>query len=180
MKKITVIGLGYVGLSLSVFLGTKANVIGIDSNVNKIKSLRKGIPYFFESDLESYLKKSIKRGLKFNQEFTKDSFDSDFIFVTVGTPISNRGNIDLSNIRKVSQVIAKNIKHVKTRPSIIIKSTVIPGTTLNVVKPILEKNGLREGIDFDLLTNPEFLKEGSAIQGYKKHHSFRWLRTKLC
>lgn len=163
MKKITVIGLGYVGLSLSVFLGTKADVIGIDSNNEKIKSLRKGIPYFYEHDLDYYLKKSIKNGLLLSQEITRDVLDRDFIFITVGTPINDKGTIDLTNIKKVTQTIAENIKHLKTRPSIIIKSTVIPGTTLGIVKPILEKNGLREGINFDLLTNPEFLKEGSAI-----------------
>ena len=157
MKKITVIGLGYVGLSLSVFLGTKANVIGIDSNSEKIKSLRKGTPYFYEKDLDSYLKKAIKNGLKFEQEITENVLDRDFVFITVGTPISNNGTIDLSNIKKVAQIIAEKIKHGKTCPSLIIKSTVIPGTTLDVVKPILEKNGLREGKNFELLTNPEFL-----------------------
>lgn len=163
MKKVTVIGLGYVGLSLSVFLGTKSNVIGIDSSNEKIKTLRKGIPYFYEQDLEDYLRKAMRNGLQFSQEITKESLDRDFIFITVGTPISESGNIDLNNIKKVAQIIAENIKDVKTRPSIIIKSTVIPGTTLDVVKPILEKNGLRDGVHFDLLTNPEFLKEGTAI-----------------
>lgn len=164
MTKVAVIGLGYVGLSLSVFLGTKADVVGIDSNSEKIKSLRKGVPYFYEQDLGLYLKRSMQNGLIFSQEITKESLDRDFVFVTVGTPIDKKGKIDLSNIKKVAQIIAKNLKSVRTRPSIIIKSTVIPGTTLDVVKPILEKNGLKEGIHFDLLTNPEFLKEGSAIK----------------
>jgi len=162
--KITVIGLGYVGLSLSVFLGTKANVIGIDSSSEKIKSLRKGIPYFYEKDLELYLRRSMEKGLIFSQEITKESLDRDFIFITVGTPIDDKGKIDLSNIKKVVQTIAKNLKNVKTCPSVIVKSTVIPGTTLDVIKPILEKNDLKEKVHFDLLTNPEFLKEGSAIQ----------------
>jgi len=164
VKKITVIGLGYVGLSLSVFLGTKANVIGVDSNSKKIESLRRGIPYFYEQGLDNYLKKAIKNGLEFDQKITEKILDRDFIFITVGTPISDNGTIDLNNIKKVAQTIAGKIKHGKTRPSIIIKSTVIPGTTLDVVKPILEKKGLKEGRDFELLTNPEFLKEGSAIR----------------
>ena len=164
MNKVAIIGLGYVGLSLAVFLGSKVPVIGVDSNVEKIKTLRKGSSYFFEQKLDYYLKKSIKNGLNLEQNITDKVLSSDFIFITVGTPINEKNKIDLKNMKDVIQAISENLPNVKKHTSIIIKSTVIPGTTDQVIKPILEKYDLKESIDFDLLTNPEFLKEGSAMK----------------
>ena len=163
MSKVTIIGLGYVGLSLAAFLGTKVPVIGVDSNIDKIRSLKKGSSYFYEPKLEYYLKKSINNRLSLEHNITDKALSSDFIFVTVGTPINEKNKIDLKNIKDVIQTISENLSNVKKHPSIIIKSTVIPGTTDQVIKPILEKYDLKESIDFDLLTNPEFLKEGSAM-----------------
>ncbi len=145
--KITIIGLGYVGLSLAAFLGTKVNVVGVDSNDEKIRSLTKGRSYFYEPNLDHYLKRSIKKGLEFECDITDKSLSSDFIFVTVGTPINKKGKIDLMNIKKVAHSIAENMPSVKNRPLIIIKSTVIPGTTMQVIKPILEKNNFNKIIN---------------------------------
>jgi UDPglucose 6-dehydrogenase len=170
-KKITIIGLGYVGLSLAAFLGNYVKVIGIDSNKEKLRIIKKGESYFHEPKINYYLKKSIKNGTTFTDKITSEIASSDFVFITVGTPIGKNGKIDLSNIKSVSKSIAKNMINLKNNPSIIIKSTVIPGTTMEVVKPILEKNNLKESINFDLLTNPEFLKEGSAMQDTILPHS---------
>ena len=170
-KKITIIGLGYVGLSLAAFLGNYVKVIGIDSNKEKLRTIKKGKSYFHEPKINYYLKKAIKNGTTFTDKITNEIASSDFVFITVGTPIGKNGKIDLSNIKSVSKSIAKNMINLKNNPSIIIKSTVIPGTTMEVVKPILEKNNLKESIDFDLLTNPEFLKEGSAMQDTILPHS---------
>jgi len=170
-KKITIIGLGYVGLSLAAFLGNYVKVIGIDSNKEKLRIIKKGESYFHEPKINYYLKKAIKNGTTFTDKITSEIASSDFVFITVGTPIGKNGKIDLSNIKSVSKSIAKNMINLKNNPSIIIKSTVIPGTTMEVVKPILEKNNLKESINFDLLTNPEFLKEGSAMQDTILPHS---------
>ena len=155
-RKIAIIGLGYVGLSLAAFLGNQVQVIGVDSNKEKIRTLEKGTSYFYEPKISYYLKRAIKKGLTFTDQITKEVVSSDFIFITVGTPIDKYGKIDLSNIKSVSTSIAKNMTNLQNNPSIIIKSTVIPGTTMHVVKPILEKNNLKESIDIGLLTNPEF------------------------
>jgi len=170
-KKITIIGLGYVGLSLAAFLGNQAKVIGIDSNKEKLRIIKKGESYFHEPKINYYLKKAIKNGTTFTDKITNEITSSDFVFITVGTPIDKNGKIDLDNIKAVSKSIVKNMTNSKNKPSIIVKSTVIPGTTIEVVKPILEKNNLKESIDFDLLTNPEFLKEGSAMQDTILPHS---------
>lgn len=170
-RKISIVGMGYVGLSLAAFLGNNVRVIGIDSNREKIRILEKGTSYFYEPKISYYLKRAIKNGLTFTDQITKEVVSSDFVFITVGTPIDKYGKIDLSNIKSVSTSIAKNMTDLKNNPSIIIKSTVIPGTAMHVVKPILEKNNLKESVDFDLLTNPEFLREGSAMQDTISPHA---------
>ena len=170
-KKITIIGLGYVGLSLASFLGTQTKVIGIDYDKEKLRIIKKGQSHFHEPKINYYLKKAIKNGTTFTDKITNEITSSDFVFITVGTPIDKNGKIDLNNIKAVSKSIAKNMINLKNKPSIIVKSTVIPGTTIEVIKPILEKNNLKESIDFDLLTNPEFLKEGSAMQDTILPHS---------
>jgi len=170
-KKIAIIGLGYVGLSMAAFLGNHFKVVGVDSNKEKIRTLEKGRQYFYEPKMSYYLKRAIKNGLTFTDQITKEIVSSDFVFITVGTPIDKYGKIDLSNIKSVSTSIAKNMTNLKNNPSIIIKSTVIPGTAMHVVKPILEKNDLKESVDFDLLTNPEFLREGLAMHDTISPHS---------
>lgn len=170
-KKVAIIGMGYVGLSLAAFLGNKVRVIGVDANKNKINSLLSGIPPFYEPKLEYHLKRAIKNGLRFADQINKEIVSSDFVFITVGTPTDSNGKIDLTNMKSALASIAEHMTNLQNKPSIIIKSTVVPGTTMRVIKQILEKNGLRESVDFDLLTNPEFLREGSAMQDTVSPHA---------
>ena len=163
MKKVTVIGLGFVGLSLASFLSSKGiKVIGIDSDKKKITKLKEGVPDFFEPKLEYYLKK----GKKFQEFYTKIDYktvNNDFIFVTVGTPLNDHNKIRLDFVKSVSKSLSRVLKELTVKPSIILKSTVVPGTAINTIKPILEKNGNQEGLHYDLVSNPEFLREGSAM-----------------
>ena len=163
MKKVSIIGLGFVGLSLASFLSSKKiKVIGIDSNKKMIDELRKGIPDFFEPKLEQYLKK----GRKYQEFFTRidsKTIDSDFIFITVGTPLNNQNSVNLDFVKSVVNCISKNLNDLTIKPSIILKSTVVPGTAINILKPILDRNGNHEGSHYELLSNPEFLREGSAM-----------------
>ncbi len=163
MKKISIIGLGFVGLSLASFLSSKGiKVIGIDSNKKKITRLKAGIPDFFEPKLEYYLKKG-RKYQEFHTKIESKTINSDFIFITVGTPLNDQNNIRLDFVKSVTKSVSEVLKDLTIRPSIILKSTVVPGTAINTVKPILEKNGNQEGLDYNLLSNPEFLREGSAI-----------------
>jgi UDPglucose 6-dehydrogenase len=168
-QKVTIIGLGFVGLSFAAFLGSKnISVIGVDSNKNKIECLREGIPDFYEPKLEYYLKKGIKN-IIFTSKIDEIALQSDFIFITVGTPLNKLNEINLEFIKSVIGSISKKLKSNKTKPTIIIKSTVIPGT-LNFIKKLLEKYKNKEGVDFELLSNPEFLREGSAIKDTRNPH----------
>jgi UDPglucose 6-dehydrogenase len=162
--KIAVIGLGFVGLSLASVLGSKNfNIIGIDTDLKKIEKIKKGTPPFIEPKLETTLKIGLKKKLKISSKF-KDVESCDLIFVAVGTPQLSDGNIDLKNIKLVAKTLGKQYQNSTKKVIIIIKSTVIPGTTLEIIK-ILEKTSKRKhGRDFDVITNPEFLRESKAIE----------------
>jgi UDPglucose 6-dehydrogenase len=169
--KIAVIGLGFVGLSLSSVLASKGyNVIGIDTDIGKCKKIRAGIPPFFEPNLEKTLRIALKKKLIVSNDFLLIK-NCDMIFVTVGTPQKSNGEIELSMIRKsvtdIGIILAKTSKN----PIILIKSTVIPTTMQNVILPILEKiSGKKAGKEFGLISNPEFLQESNAIKDTKFPH----------
>jgi len=170
--KIAVIGLGFVGLTLSSVLASKGiTTIGIDSDRKKCSKIANGIPTFFEPNLENTLKKALKEKLIITNKLSSAS-NCDFIFVTVGTPQKKNGEIDLSFIKTVVRSVGKLISKNKKKPIILIKSTVIPGTMKNVMLPILEKNSRKKaGKDFGLISNPEFLQEGRAIHDTIKPHA---------
>jgi len=169
--KIAVIGLGFVGLSLTSVLASKGNnVIGIDVDVEKCKKIRSGIAPFFEPDLEKMLRIGLKKKLTISDDFSLIK-DCDMIFVAVGTPQKSNGAIELSMIKKAVTSVGRILAKSKKSPIVLIKSTVIPGTMQNVILPILEKrSGKKAGKEFGLISNPEFLQESSAIRNTKFPH----------
>ena len=169
--KIAVIGLGFVGLTLSSVLASRGiTTIGIDSDRKKCSKIAKGIPTFFEPNLEKTLKKALKKKLIITNKLYSIN-NCDFIFITVGTPEKKNGEIDLSFIKEVVRSVGKLISKNKKKPIILIKSTVIPGTLKNVVLPILERNSKKKaGKDFGLISNPEFLQESRAMHDTIKPH----------
>ena len=170
--KIAVIGLGFVGLTLSSVLASKGiTTLGIDLDKEKCSKIAKGIPTFFEPDLKKTLKKALKKNLLVTDKLSSIN-DCDFIFITVGTPQKKNGEIDLSFIKTVAKSVGKIISKNKKKTIILIKSTVIPGTMKDVILPILEKNSKKKaGKDFGLISNPEFLQESKAIQDTIKPHA---------
>ena len=169
--KIAVIGLGFVGLSLSSVLASRGiTTIGIDSDTKKCSKIAKGTTTLFEPNLEKTLKKALAKKLTITNKLSSIS-NCDFIFVTVGTPQKKSGEIDLSMIKTVTRDISKLLSKNKKKPTILIKSTVIPGTVKSVILPILEKKSKKKaGKDFGLISNPEFLQESRAIQDTIKPH----------
>ena len=169
--KIAIVGLGFVGLSLTSVLASKGNnVVGIDIDVEQCKKIRNGVSPFFEPYLEKTLRIGLKKKLTISNDFSLIK-DCNMIFVAVGTPQKSNGAIDLSMIRKAVETIGRVLAKSKKNPIILIKSTVIPGTMQNVILPILEKrSGKKAGKDFGLISNPEFLQESSAIRDTKFPH----------
>ena len=169
--KIAVIGLGFVGLSLTSVLASKGlDIIGIDIDKEKCKKIINGISPFFEPELDKVLQNGLKKKLKISSDFSLIN-NCDLIFVTVSTPQNTNGSIDLTIIKKAVTTIGENILKNKKKPIIFIKSTVIPGTIEKIIIPILEeKSNKKDGEGFGLISNPEFLQESSAIRNTKFPH----------
>lgn len=170
--KIGVIGLGFVGLSFASVLGSKGyTVIGVDTDKEKLRLIRTAKSPFYEPKLDITLKNALKRKFTLSEKIEDVVNNCDLIFVTVGTPMKKNGNIELGIVLDVSKNIGISLSKTRNTPDIIIKSTVTPGTTINKVKKILEeKSRKKEGIGFNLITNPEFLREGKAIEDTIKPH----------
>ena len=169
--KVTIIGLGFVGLSLSVVYGSKKiSVNAVDIDKEKIKDLQKGKSPFFEPDLDTMLQRCIKsKTIKFHNSVKQIEELGDVIFLTVPTPNRN-GKIDLSFLKSSLDVLLPHIQNSKTKPVVIVKSTIAPGTTKNILLPIFAKFFKELGSDFHLAINPEFLREGYAINDQKNPH----------
>lgn len=164
--------MGFVGLSLAVVLASKKiNVFGIENNQSKLNQLKKGISPFYESNMSKFLLKTMKtKKLKFFESINEVFSKPDIIFITVGTPTKN-GLINLNYIKSVAKSLGKLLKSSSYTPLIVIKSTVVPGTTENVFLPVMEKFSKKLlGKGFFLVTNPEFLREGSAIKDQSNPH----------
>lgn len=166
--KIVVVGTGYVGLITGLSLSSKGNNVRcVDLNENTVNSLNLGIPTFYEEGLENLLKQELdSKRFSVTKNLNEVLSDADVVFVAVGTPSLNNGDIDLAYIEKVAIDIGKLIKDSSKFISIIIKSTVLPTTTDTFVKQIIEKYSEKKLGDFGLGMNPEFLREGSAISDF--------------
>ena len=162
--KIGIIGLGFVGLSFAAVLTSKGHsIIGVDTDKEKLEKIKNGIVPFYEPKLQSLLRRSLNVGLEVSSNILAIK-KCNLIFVTVGTPQKRNGEIDLTMIKNVTNKIGKLLSKTKHKPIIIIKSTVIPGTTQNVILPILQRMSRKNvGKGFGLLTNPEFLRETMAV-----------------
>jgi UDPglucose 6-dehydrogenase len=168
--RISIIGLGFVGLSLAVTNATKGfKTIGVDNNDIKINNLKKGKPDFFEPQLNKKLNDAIKsKNILFTNNFHDAINNSDITFLTVGTPSNKTGNIDLKFIKNASNQIFNELKTKKKYHLVVVKSTLSPSTTKNVILPIFQK--LIQCKKMDIVVNPEFLREGFAIKDLLEPH----------
>jgi len=164
--KIGVIGLGFVGLTFASIMANKGfDVNGVDTDNRKIHIIKSGRAPFYEPELDTILKKAIGKKFTLSGKIEDIVKNCNLIFVTVGTPMMTNGSIDLRMILNVCEKIGEALLKTKNIPTIIIKSTVIPGTTVNQIKKTLEKKSSKNtGKGFELITNPEFLREGKAIE----------------
>jgi UDPglucose 6-dehydrogenase len=164
---VSILGLGYVGLcTATVFANKGVKTLGIDIDKEKIVEIARGRPPFHEPRLEPMLKTALRQK---RLEVTTDASRLDetgTTFITVGTPSNPDGSINLSYVKNATQNLGSAISDKKTYHLVVVKSTVIPGTTTRTVKPVLEaSSGKTVGYDIGLCANPEFLAEGNAIQG---------------
>jgi len=169
MPSISIFGLGYVGSVTAACLTHQGHrVIGVDLNPLKVNLLRSGRSPVLEMGLEDLISEGQRSSLL---EATSDSkravLESDFSFISVGTPSLANGKLNLQSVQDVCREIGKSLRLKSSFHWIVLRSTVLPGTTDSVVIPILEcASGKRAGMDFGVCFNPEFLREGSAISDF--------------
>ncbi len=164
--KISVVGTGYVGLvSGTCFAETGLDVVCVDVDQRKIDLLNNGKIPIYEPGLEDIYKKNVEKGrLSFTTSLKDSLNDSEVVFIAVGTPPDEDGSADLKYVLSVAREIGRNLDHYMV---IATKSTVPVGTSTKVREVILEELDRRSvHIPFDVASNPEFLKEGSAVQDF--------------
>jgi len=162
---IAIVGLGFVGLSMGVcFAKLGRNVLGVDVDKKKIVMIGRGHVPFHEPNLGRLLHGSLSKGFEVSTNVRLVA-NAPMIFVAVGTPSREDGSMDEKYLRSAASDIGSSINGSKSYPLIVVKSTVIPGTLLNLVVPEIEKaSGLKYGKGFGACSNPEFLREGSAVR----------------
>lgn len=166
--KIAIIGSGYVGLVTGAcFSEVGINVTCVDVDQKKIENLKKGIIPIYEPGLESMITRNMdKNRLQFTTQFEEAIKESDAVFISVGTPPDEDGSADLKYVLQVARDCGKYMDDYKL---VVTKSTVPVGTSLKVKNAISEELKKRNlNIDFDVASNPEFLKEGAAIDDFLK------------
>ena len=164
---VSVVGTGYVGLVSGVCLAEKGHtVVCVDVDADKVEKTNKGIPIIYEVGLEELLKKNVGTRFKATTNLRQAVLESDLSLIAVGTPY--QGNeIDLGYIKEVSRQIGTVLREKPAYHVVVVKSTVVPGTTQDVVLSILEKfSGKKAGVDFGVGMNPEFLREGAAVEDF--------------
>lgn len=166
--KILIIGVGYVGLvSGTCFAEMGYSVACLDINSKKIEDLNQGIIPIYEPGLEEMVKRNLKtKRLSFTTNYETSVAEANICFIAVDTPITPSGHADTSQVISVAHALGNYLSHYCT---IVTKSTVPVGTThqvSHIIQQTLKKRQI--AIDFDVVSNPEFLKEGNAIQDFMK------------
>jgi GDP-mannose 6-dehydrogenase len=168
--KISVFGLGYVGTVSAACLAQAGNeVIGVDPVPAKVDLINAGQSPIVEANIQEIIAQAVEtKRLRAMPDVTQAIEQTDLSFVCVGTPSPRNGNLDLSYVRRVCEEIGRALKTKKARHTVVIRSTVLPGTMRGIVIPVLEEySGKRAGEGFGICNNPEFLREGSAVMDFK-------------
>jgi GDP-mannose 6-dehydrogenase len=169
--KIAVIGLGYVGAVTAVCLARDGHrVIGVDIERKKVELLLDGKAPIIEEGLAELTAAAVSSGnLSAITTIDERVLDCDLIFVCVGTPSAPNGSQNLAAVERVAEQLGAGLRAASGYPVIVLRSTVPPGTTARLVRPVLERvSGKQDGRGFGLCFQPEFLREGSSVQDYYK------------
>jgi len=167
--RISIFGLGYVGAVCAGCLSARGHqVIGVDVSQDKIDMINQGKSPIVEPGLAALLDRGVSSGLlRGTTNVSEAVADSELSFIAVGTPSKRNGDLDLAYMESVCMQIGVALRDKADRHTVVIRSTVLPGTVKNVVIPLLEAaSGKKAGVDFGVATNPEFLRESTAIKDY--------------
>jgi GDP-mannose 6-dehydrogenase len=169
--RVSVFGLGYVGsVSAASFAADGHHVIGVDVNPDKVRAINEGRSPIVEPGLDALLERGAKDGRLRATASTREAVHgTDLSLVCVGTPSRKNGSLDLTFLERVCEQIGAAIAEKDGYHVVVIRSTVLPGTTHNMVIPALERQSHKEyGKGFGVAVNPEFLREGTAIRDFRQ------------
>lgn len=169
MSNISIFGLGYVGTVSAVCLADKGNhVIGVDVVPAKVEMFQEGHSPVIEEGVEELMRKGVNEGrISATVDTQMAVMSSDISLICVGTPSQANGSLDLNYVERVCEGIGSALDSKQDYHTIVLRSTVLPGTTEDVLLPILEQtSGKKANRDFGICFNPEFLREGTAIKDF--------------
>ena len=165
---ISIFGMGYVGcVSLACLAQNGHNVIGVDVIPSKINLINQGKPTIIEKDIDELISENWKKErISATQDFKDAVLRSDISIICVGTPSNAQGHLNLNAIYQTAKQIGEAIKEKDTFHIVTIRSTVLPGTNQKVGEILEEASGKKRNEAFAVISNPEFLREGSAVKDY--------------
>ena len=169
VMRISVFGLGYVGAVSSACMAAGSHeVIGVDKNATKVELIRNGHSPIIEAGVDEIIRDASADGrLKATTSTAEAIQGSEISLVCVGTPSEHNGSLKLDYVRKVCEEIGTALRDVDRYHVVVIRSTILPGTMRSVVIPTLEQYSRKQAnVDFGVCFNPEFLREGTAVNDY--------------
>src|SRR5271168_931559 len=161
--------MGYVGTVSAGCLAQEGHeVIGVDPVRTKVDLINAGQSPIVEADIGEIIAAAVRSGrLRATDDQDEAICQTELSFVCVGTPSQANGNLDLTHMRRVCELIGAALKDKPARHTVVIRSTILPGTMRQIVIPTLEEcSGKSAGVDFGVCNNPEFLREGSAVKDF--------------
>lgn len=166
--KISVFGLGYVGcVSIGCLAKMGHRIIGVDVSETKVKLINSGRPTIVEKSISRLIKNGyVSKRISATTDYKKAVRESDLSFICVGTPNTVSGHLNMDYIKSVSKEIAEGLKEKGKFHTIVIRSTVLPGTNKEVSCIIEKISSKKNLLDFCVVSNPEFLREGNAVDDY--------------
>jgi len=167
--RISIFGIGYVGcVSAACFARSGHDVIGVDVNPTKVEIINSGASPIVEPQINELMQEVVKaRKLSATTDSLQAVKDTDVSLVCVGTPSKSNGSLDLAHVRRVCEQIGAALGSKSERHTVVIRSTMLPGSVESVVQPALEStSGKKAGQDFGLCVNPEFLREGTSLKDF--------------
>lgn len=165
---ISIFGLGYVGCVGMGCLAAKGHkVIGIDVAPEKIENINAGLPTIVEADIDALIEQYAREGsIRATIDYIDAVLNTDISFICVGTPSSETGHLNLDYIYQTAKEIGLALKQKQSFHVVVIRSTVLPGTNKKIGEIITENSGKKRNVDFAVVSNPEFLREGTAVKDY--------------
>jgi GDP-mannose 6-dehydrogenase len=171
MMNVSVFGLGYVGcVSAASFAADGHHVVGVDVNPDKVAAVNEGRSPIIEPGLDELLAEcTADKRLRATTDTAEAVQSTDVSLLSVGTPSRKNGSLDLTYLERVAEEVGRALRDKTTYHVVVVRSTVLPGTTHSVVIPALEReSGKKYGEGFGVSVNPEFLREGTALKDFRK------------